>query len=129
MAADDVDLDALAPKPRRAKLGGKWHLVPGDMPMPLFLRIQSFEGRSEAGEDETSLLAELHDEILALFQVHQPTMKKLPDIGVQTLLGTLGAIYGGGAAVGEPTPNRATRRQKKRTPSKPAPRARRATSA
>jgi hypothetical protein len=126
----DVDLDALAPKPKNVKLGGKWWKLPGDMPMGLFMRIQAFEQRVEQGEDETTLLSELHDELLGLFQVHTPTLKALPEIGVLVLLGALGAIYGAGA--GEAPPNRATRRAKKRTPSPPAStraKARRATSA
>jgi len=117
----DVDLDALAPAAKRTRLAGKIYKLPGDMPFPLFLRIQNYEARVEKGEDETTLLSELHDELLALFQVHQPTLKKLPEIGVLTLLQSLGAIYGGGAAVApDPTPNRAARRQKKRTPSSTA---------
>ena len=126
----DVDLDALAPLPKRVKLGGKVYKLPGDMPMPLFLRVQNYEQRVEKGENENILLAELQDELLALFQVHSPTLKVLPEIGVLVLLQSLGAIYGG--AVGEaPAPNRATRREKKRTPSPPAKAraARRATSA
>lgn len=128
MASTDVDLDALAPAPKRAKLGGKWHQLPGDMPFPLFMRIQGYEARVEKGEDEAGLLGELSEELLALFQVHQPTMKTLPDMGITVLLQALGAIYGG--AVGEaPAPaNRATRRQKTKTPSSTKPR-RRATSA
>lgn len=129
----DADLDALAPPLKRVKLGGKVWKLPGDMPMPLMLRIQNYGARTEAGEDETALLAELQDELLALFKVHQPTLKELPEIGVLTLLQSLGAIYGG--AVGEaPAPNRAARRAqsrpaKKKTPSSSAPSSkRRATS-
>lgn len=117
----DVDLDALAPAPKTVKLGGKRYKLPGDMPMGLFLRIQGYEGRVEAGADEAALLDELQGEILALFQVHQPAMKVLPEMGVVQLMASIGAIYGGGAAVGEPTPNRATRRSKKRTPSSTKP--------
>lgn len=118
----DVDLDALAPLAKRVKLGGKIYKLPGDMPMPLFLRIQNYETRIENGEGESSLLTELQDELLTLFKVHQPALKVLPEIGVVGLLQSLGAIYGGGAAEGEagPTQNRATRRQKKRTPSSSA---------
>jgi hypothetical protein len=111
----DVDLDALAPKPKRTRLGGKVYKLPGDMPMELFFEIQAFEARTTAGEDETVLLGELRDKLLSLFQVHQPTLKALPPMGVVQLLKALGAIYGG--AVGEPpAPNRQTRRQKTKTP-------------
>lgn len=120
----EVDLDALAPRPTRVKLGGKWWTVPGDMPMPLFLRIQGYEQRVDSGEDETAILTELQDELLALFQVHHPALKVLPEIGILTLLQSIGAIYGG--AVGEPTPAQTTVPQRKRTPSKPAARAKRA---
>lgn len=120
MADVDVDLDALAPKPKRTKLAGKIYKLPGDMPMELFFEIQAFEGRTDAGEDETVLLGELRDKLLTLFQVHQPTLKTLPPMGVVQLLQSLGAIYGG--AVGEPpAPNRATRRQKTKTPSSAPP--------
>jgi hypothetical protein len=118
----DIDLDALAPTAKRVKLDGKIYKLPGDMPLSLFLRIQGFEQRVAKGEDETILLAELSGELLTLFQVYQPTLKALPEIGVLGLLGSLGAIYGG--AVGEPpAPKRAISPAKKRTPSKPkAPR-------
>jgi hypothetical protein len=120
----DVDLDALAPKVKRTLLGGKVYRLPGDMPMPLFFEIQAFESRTAAGEDESVLLGELRDKLLTLFQVHQPTMKTLPPMGVNQLLKSMGAIYG--SAEGEPpAPNRATRRQKTKTPSS-APRTRRA---
>lgn len=120
----DVDLDALAPRPKRVKLAGKSWQLPGDMPMGLFMRIQSYEQRAEKGEDEASMLAELSDELLALFQVHQPTLKVLPEIGVLVLLRSLGAIYGGAVGEAPPTP---TGRPKKKTASKPTPRQRRAT--
>lgn len=113
-----VDLDALAPVPKNVKLGGRWHKLPGDMPLGLFLRIQAYEQRVDSGEDEAALLGEMSDELLTLFQVHQPKMTKLPEIGVLGLLGSLGAIYGGTA--GEPpAPNRQARRQRKKTPSPP----------
>lgn len=119
----DVDLDALAPVAKRVRLGGKVYRLPGDMPMPLFMRIQGYEQRTAAGEDETILLGELSGELLTLFQVYQPALKTLPDMGVVQLLASLGAIYGG--AVGEaPAPNRATRRQKTKTPSSAPPRRR-----
>jgi hypothetical protein len=123
----DVDLDALAPAAKRVRLGGKVYRLPGDMPMPLFLRIQNYEQRAEKGEDETVMLAELQGELLTLFQVHQPTLKALPDIGVLVLLASLGAIYGG--AAGEAPRTSTKRPPRKKTPSKPATaKARRATS-
>lgn len=121
----DVDLDALAPPTKRVQLGDKVYKLPGDMPLELFMRIQAFTQRVEKGEDEVTLLVELQEEVLGLFQVHQPTMKKLPAMGVLQLLGTLGAVYSGGGSLGEPqaktTP---TPRAKKRTPSKPSARSR-----
>lgn len=124
----DVDLDALASKPKRVKLGGKTWKLPGDMPMALFFRVQSFEQRIDSGEDQVDVLAEIKDELLALFQVHQPTLKALPDMGVLDLAQALPRIYAPSGTAGEPPPNRATRRSKKRTPSSPPPRARPRTS-
>lgn len=123
----DIDLDALAAPPKRAKLGGKVYKLPGDMPLELFFRVQSFEQRVENGENEVTVLSEIRDELLGLFQVYQPTMKKLPPMGVLELAQALPRIYAGGA-VGEPPPNRETRRQRKRTPSKTSPQTRRPTS-
>ena len=121
----DVDLDALAPVPTRAKLAGKVYKLPGDMPLDLFFKIQTFGDRVEKGESEMVMLEELHDQLLALFQVHQPALKTLPPMGVTQLLQALGAIYGGGLgeAPASPTP-----RSRKRTPSSKASASRRATS-
>lgn len=120
----DVDLDALATPPKRVKLGGKTWKLPGDMPMDLFFKVQAYEQRLDAGEDQFAVLAEIKDELLALFQVHQPTTKALPSMGVLELAQALPRIYASGMA-GEPPENRATRRSKKRTPSPPATAARR----
>jgi hypothetical protein len=123
----DVDLDALAPAPKRVRLGGKIYKLPGDMPMDLYIRIQSYGQRLEAGADETSMMQQLADDLLTLFQVHQAALKALPSIGVVGLVQALPAIYGRGG-LGElappvAAPNRATRRAKTRTPSS-KPRAR-----
>jgi hypothetical protein len=119
----DVDLDALVPRTKTAKLNGKLYKLPYDMPMELFMRLQDYEGRAAKGEDELVMLAEVQDELLKLFQVHSPTMKTLPPMGVQQLLLSLGAIYGG--AVGEaPPPTPPKRPPKRKTPSKPQARAR-----
>lgn len=123
----DVDLDALAPAPKRVRLAGKVWLLPGDMPMPLFMRTQGYEARVAAGEDEASMLLELQGEILELFQVHQPKLTGLPQIGLVQLLKALGQIYGG-VPPGEVTPpNRAARRARTRTPSSTRPTRARAT--
>src|SRR4051794_35129170 len=106
----DTDLDALAPAPKRVRLAGKIWKLPGDMPMDLFMRTQGYEARVAAGEDEAAMLLELQQEFLDLFKVHQPTLKKLPNIGIVQLLRALGQIYGG-TPPGEATPpNRAARR-------------------
>ncbi len=113
----DVDLDALAPRPKTVKLDGKVWKLPGDMPLPLFFQLQAYEQRIEEGVTESVLLAEMSDALLSLLKVHQPQLKELPGIGLQTLVAALPAIYSGGAAVGEATPNRETRRQRTRTAS------------
>lgn len=119
----DVDLDALAPAPKRVRLAGMVWRLPGDMPMPLFMRTQGYEARVAAGEDEAGMLLELQGEILELFRVHQPKLTKLPQIGLVQLLRALGQIYGGGPAGEAPPPNRAARRKRTttRTTSKSRP--------
>jgi hypothetical protein len=126
----DVDLDALAPAPKRVRLNGKVWKLPGDLPMELFFRFQGYEQRVEAGEDEYEIVKEITAEIVALFQVHQPTLKKLPPLGLKQLVQVIGSVYGGQVPPGEaPPPNRAARRQRKaRTTSKPRPSRPRATS-
>lgn len=122
----DVDLDALAPAPKRVKLAGKVWRLPGDMPMDLFMRMQTYGPRLLDGADESELLAELQGELLALFQEYQPTLKKLPAMGFVQLMRALGDIYGPGEPPGEAAPpagNRVARRARTRTPSKaPSPR-------
>jgi hypothetical protein len=110
----DVDLDALAPAAKRVKLDGKVWKLPGDMPLSLFLHLQAYEQRIEAGVDETVLLEEMAGNLLELLQVHQPQLKALPKIGLQTLVKALPAVYSG-AAVGEQKPNRAARRTTTKT--------------
>jgi hypothetical protein len=116
----DVDLDALAQPPKRVKLAGKVWKLPGDMPLELFFKVQSFEHRVDAGEAETAVLQEIHDELLALFQVHQPGLKALPAMGVLDLAQALPRIYAGGAVPGEAQAETPTPRSRKRTPSRPA---------
>jgi hypothetical protein len=128
MAENDLDLDALAAPPRRVKLGGKWWKLPGDMPMELFLRTQTYQARTEAGEDEGQMLVELKDEITGLFRVHHPSFELPAGTGLIQLLKLLGAVYGPGDALGEVTPNRAARRSKTRTASSRPSKARAATS-
>lgn len=105
-ASVDVDLDALAPVPKRVRLAGKVWKLPGDLPMELLMQLEQFEARSNKPEaDEYALLRDLQDVILGLFQVHQPTLRKLPTMGLFGLLRLIREVYGTDQ-LGEATPPR-----------------------
>lgn len=92
----DFDLDALAPTPKQVRIGGVIYALPGDMPLELFIKVNAFDQRLKAGEDEGQVVEELYDEVLALFQEHQPDMDSLPrGVGLTGLLGLVVGTYSG----------------------------------
>lgn len=85
-----VDLDALAPEPITVKLAGQQYRLPGDIPMPLMLRLEQAAGSEVSGD----LLHDLYGDLLGLFQVHQPELTELP-IGTTQIIRAIPAIYYG----------------------------------
>jgi hypothetical protein len=95
-----TDLDALAPEPIQVRLGGEIYLLPGDLPMPLMLRIEQLADQ----ELSEQVIRSLYDDVLELFQTHQPEVTDLP-IGLVQLMRAIPAIYGG-ATQDPPRPQR-----------------------
>lgn len=101
-----IDLDALLGEPIPVKLGGREWLLPADIPVPLVLKIEQL-----AGQDVTDdLVRGLYQDLLELFQVHQPDIESLPITATQALTAIpaiyYGATVGGGGAddAGPPRP-------------------------
>src|ERR1700745_540521 len=88
LADIDVDLDALAPKPLRVRLAGDVYKLPGDLKVPLMLKLKSAEGRPFDGD----YVGGLYGDVLGLFQVHQPELEDIP-IGLQQLVRAIPALY------------------------------------
>lgn len=100
MPATITDLSDLAgvgpPKQVRLVEGGQVYKLPADVPSPLYLKLVEFQNRKDeelddAGEQE--IVAELYEEVLELFRVHQPSLERLP-IGLTSLIRLVPAIYG-----------------------------------
>lgn len=95
-----IDLDALIAPPIKVKLGGKPYLLPADIPMELFLAVKA---REEREGDEADIVDAMKDQLIALFQVHQPAMKDLPPgIGMRQMFQIIPTIYRGEDDADEP---------------------------
>lgn len=96
-----IDLDALVPEDKKVSLGGSTYTVPGDMPMPIFMKLQRAAQLEEDGaEDVTGVLK---DALFELFTVKMPesdtaAREKLDQtlslLGIKTFLSLFSAIYG-----------------------------------
>lgn len=63
-----IDLDAVAPQSIGIKLGGEVYELPGDLPVPKYLRIAALTDElADAGEDAGGTLQRLYDEVVGLF--------------------------------------------------------------
>jgi hypothetical protein len=96
-----TDLDVLLPEPKRVTLAGREYLLPADIPIPLVLRIEQLAGT----EVTDTVIVELYNDALALFQVHQPDLKELPISAVQ-LLQLIPVVYYGAKPAGDADPPR-----------------------
>lgn len=84
MPTEIIDLDELVAKPKRVKLGGQDYTLPGELPVPLYLRLRAEEQATaeaeESGEkiDQDRRVEDLNELLLDLFRVHQPDIESLP---------------------------------------------------
>lgn len=115
MSQKIIDLDALVGPPKKVKLGGDIYKLPADLPAPLFLKISTY---ADSEMDEAEMFADLYDELLDLFRVHQPDLDDLP-IGVAQLVLAVPKIYQDGVSEteeGGARPSRAGTRSTRRKP-------------
>lgn len=86
-----VDLDAagILTQPIKARIGGKVYTLPGDVPAPLFAKIIQVEGNAEATPAD---LIGLYEQLLKLFQEHDPSVEELP-IGITEMVRVIGYLY------------------------------------
>lgn len=107
MSDNITDLDALVPTDKRVTLGGRVYLIPGDIPMEVFVRINK-AGLMES-EDEAAAIEEMVGALVDLFSwmtigkpnedaVREEANTALRRLGVGTISKLLNAIYS------EPTP-------------------------
>lgn len=90
-----IDLDESLPENVGVRLGGVVYELPGDIPIPDYLAITKAADALDtaAGEDALERLDDLYQRILALFQVHNPDLDKLP-LGVASLVRLIQRLYG-----------------------------------
>jgi hypothetical protein len=88
-----VDLSDVIGPPKKVRFheDGEVFKVPSDIPAGLYLRLTSM-GDEELDDDLAA--REVYDEVLRLFQVHQPDLEELP-ISLGQLLVVIPRIYGG----------------------------------
>jgi len=101
MTQNVIDLDALLPADKTVKLGGVEYVVPGDMPLSTFLRMQRVSQLEDA-DDEGQMVNELTEAAVELFgwkiaEGDQAARSKLrrdiEALGIQAFLGLFSAIY------------------------------------
>ncbi len=85
-----IDLDEALPPDITVKLGGKSYRLPGDIPTPLFLRIQQATGSLGTDDDGITALA---DAILDLFRTRDPSLTELP-LGLTQMVTLFSTVYG-----------------------------------
>lgn len=98
--AEIIDLDAALPPDKKVRIGGKTYLLPGDIPVELFLKVQ----RAAGGDGSGDVVADLRDALLELFQARDRSMKSLP-LGMGQLMELIPRVYMGTG----PDPPRPTR--------------------
>lgn len=112
-----VDLSVVLDEPVEVRFDpppAPTYLIPAEIPVPLMLAVQAKEEERErlakTGTDEEvtgSLFDDLHEQALALFQIHQPDMKVVP-CTLQQLMRLIPTVYGG-AEEAEGKPQRKTK--------------------
>lgn len=85
--AEITDLDIVLGAPKKVRLDGKLYTLPAQIPVPLYLKLKAQR------DDDTDLLESLHEEVLALFQIHQPEMTVVP-CGMGQLFDIIPLVYG-----------------------------------
>lgn len=76
-----IDLDELVPETVEIKMGGEVFKLPGDIPVPDYLRIaklwDSLQEEPEEDEDDPRL-KQLYDAVFDLFKREDPSLETIP---------------------------------------------------
>jgi hypothetical protein len=127
MPEDVINLDELGGPAKKVILDGQEFILPGDLPIDLYIEMAEAERRFEDEDaDDLAILKSLRDRVLELFQFHQPDLQELPrSAGFRQILQLVGTVYrsGGGdtdeqAALEAAEEDRPTRRSSRKTGSK-----------
>lgn len=93
--SDITDLNVFVGPPRKVKIGPKVYELPRDIAAEIYLEIIELQQRGDDLDDDDKLVRQLRDEILELFQVHQPDMTRLPAaVSIPLLVQMIGRVYG-----------------------------------
>lgn len=112
---DFIDLDRVV-----IKVAGEPYSLPGDLPVPEYLRLRRlFNQLVEPDEtdedfDADEAVSELHDQLLAMFQVHHPDMTALP-FGTKGVVPAVYSFLNQGMGEHEEDPAPPTRRASTKT--------------
>lgn len=106
MSSEIVDLDAVVGPPKKVRLGGQVYVLPGDIPVELYLALnQAAQAETDGEGDQVEIL---YEQLLDLFRTHQPDLESLP-LSMTQLVQAIPTIYGGDEGKSKPTPARARR--------------------
>lgn len=104
MSDNITDLDTLVPDDKKVHLQGETYVVPGDMPLTTYLKVQRTATRQEEGADQGALLDSMVDAVADLFvwrlpegedrsAKHNRIRDVLMGLGLRTVTQILGKIY------------------------------------
>lgn len=88
-----IDLDELIAAPKRVSIQGVTYTLPGELPVPLYLKLKSTEEPVADGDEENDRVEELNGLLLELFRVHQPDLEELP-LGLTQMFTVIPRVYG-----------------------------------
>lgn len=95
MSQEIIDLDAsgVIATPKTIRLHGRTYDLPGDIPATLYVKLQQVvrTGLGD-GPGARQIEEDLHNEALALFNVYQPDLDRLP-LGLNELVRAITYVY------------------------------------
>jgi hypothetical protein len=115
-AVEIIDIEVALAEPKKVKLAGKVWTVPGQIPIPIYLRFRQLaRGAAENPDAAMDDVEVLHAEVLALFQVHHPDLEAFPG-DLPQLLAFIKKTYGASDEPGEAQKTRGRTGSKKPVP-------------
>lgn len=99
-----IDLDVLVPADKKVVLAGQTYVIPGDLPMEVYLRVAAIQQAHVDGKTETELMEDMVTALVSLFCWKIPESdevgrnrleQSVRNLGVTTLNKVLTKVYGG----------------------------------